>query len=149
MDYDGPLTPPLPMISQPSIGIILHEQRAQSEQTLRAVSRRAKISHSHLQKIESGKIRPTLSTLLRLLEACDAQKNLLMKIFDVPESIEKKNDHLAKAMVALIFTEADVNFDTPTPQKDSPDFTLDLGQGLYVVVDVKSCFWKAGIKTRR
>jgi transcriptional regulator with XRE-family HTH domain len=136
------------MISQPSLGIILREQRDHSKQTLRAVSRRAKISHSHLEKIESGKVEPTVATLLRLLEASDAPNNLVLEIFGVTDSTKFNDDRLAKAMVAQMFMEAGIAFEEPPPRKGNVDFILHLGPGRFVLIEVKASPYKTAIKTQ-
>lgn len=116
----------------------MREQRVRSKQTLRAVSRKARISHSHLEKIETGKVEPSVATLLRLLDASQAPSELVSEIFGAAVPDKPSNDQLAKSIVSKIFTEAGIAFEAPPPGKNSPDIVLNLGLGRYVFVECKN-----------
>jgi transcriptional regulator with XRE-family HTH domain len=126
------------MICQPYLGNLLREQRVHSKQTLRAVSRNAKISHSHLEKIETGKVEPSTATLLRLLDASHAPNDLVLEIFGVTVRDKPIDDQLAKSILSKVFIEAGLAFESPTPGRNRPDFILHLGTGRVVFVEVKN-----------
>lgn len=125
------------MITQSKLGNLLREHRVQRRQSLRAVSERAKISHSHLEKIETGKVKPTLVTLLRLLDANEVP-DLVWEVFGVTVADKINNDKLEKAIVSQILIEAGVDFEMPPPLKGNPDFILKLGPGRIIKLEVKS-----------
>lgn len=137
MDYDSPLFDPPTMLAQPQLGTLLREQRLRTGQTLRHAARKSSIVHSHLEKIESGTVEPTVATLLRVLEAIQTPMEMSDKVFGVVECSKLAGDKIAMTIVERVLTESGVKFRRPTGRKLAADFMIDIGSGREIALQVK------------
>jgi transcriptional regulator with XRE-family HTH domain len=125
------------MLTQPQLGTLLRDQRLRIGQTLRHAARNSSIAHSHLEKIETGSVEPTVATLLRILDAIQTPSEMSDKIFDVVECSRLAGDKMAMTIFERVLTESGVKFRRPTERNPAADFMIDIGRGREIAIQVK------------
>ena len=143
------------MMTQPRLGKFLKDKRESVALGLRECARTAEVRHSHLGLIESGKVTPSVPTVLKLagaIRGAGSSMSILQEIFELApptsnassssSALSLLHSELAEIILCKTLEEAGLDVRSCNSATAGPDFFVDVAEDCIIAVEVK-CFRNA------
>ena len=138
------------MMTQPRIGKFLKDKRERVSLGLRECARTAEVRHSHLGLIESGKVTPSVPTILKLagaIRGAGSSMSILQEIFELAQpslsdpssssALSLLHSELAEIILSKTLEEAGLKIRSCNSATAGPDFFVDVADDCIIGVEVK------------